>query len=240
MALKFSTINHDYRKENNISCNEYVLCDMIYFLSRHPNSKHPGWCYMSRQRMADEMGVSKVATIGMISRSEEKGLVYKDPDTKFLKTTSKWNECYGLPDLKDSVKKVNQQSVKKLNRGGKESLPIIGKESLPYIKDININNDIKQISNEKSLEEIEKEKHNDIFRSMFSSQMWIESLSMRWKKNVKEVQAHVDVFRRDCIDKGDYKKTEKDAKSHFVNWTEKVSPISSVTKRVIFKGNNNE
>jgi len=252
MALKYSTINHDYRKENDLSCNEYVLCDMIYFLSRHPNSKHVGWCYMSRQRMGDEMSVSKVATIGMISRMEEKGFLFKDPDTKFLQTHAKWNKCYGLPDLDDSVKKVNHQSVKKvnhqsvkkvnhqsvkkLNRTGKESLPIIGKESLPNNIYFNNNNDIKQISPKKSFDEREEEKHNDVFRSMYSSRRWIELLAMRWKKRSIDVQKHVDTFRLECIHKGDFKKSEKDAKSHFVSWTDKVSPIKTVTENKNFQG----
>jgi len=231
MALKYSSINHDYRKENDLSCNEYVLCDMIYFLSRHPNSKHVGWCYMSRQRMGDEMGVSKVATIGMISRMEEKGFLFKDPDTKFLQTTAKWNECYGLPDLDDSVKKVNHQSVKKLNRTGKESLPIIGKESLPNNIYFNNNNDIKQISPKKSFDEREREKHNDVFRSMYSNRMWIEGLAMSWRKRSIDVQNHVNTFRLLCIHLYDFKKTEKEAISHFVRWTNKVSPVKTVTEK---------
>ena len=66
--------------------------------------------------------------------------------------------------------------------------------------------------------------HNDILRKLWYNKMWLESLAMLWKKEVKEVQEHINKFRLECILKEDYKTSEKDAKEHFVNWT-KYNPI---------------
>jgi hypothetical protein len=47
---------------------------------------------------------------------------------------------------------------------------------------------------------------------------------MLWKKEIKEIQEHLNKFRLECISKEDLKSTEKDAKEHFVNWT-KYNPL---------------
>jgi len=66
--------------------------------------------------------------------------------------------------------------------------------------------------------------HDDIFRSLSNNRYWLESLAMLWKKEIKEIQEHLNKFRLECISKEDLKSTEKDAKEHFVNWT-KYNPI---------------
>jgi len=79
----------------------------------------------------------------------------------------------------------------------------------------------KEYKNDKEGNEIS---HNDILRKLWYNKMWLESLAMLWKKEVKEVQEHINKFRLECILKEDYKTSEKDAKEHFVNWT-KYNPI---------------
>jgi hypothetical protein len=66
--------------------------------------------------------------------------------------------------------------------------------------------------------------HNDIFRNLWLNRYWLESLAMLWKKEIKEIQEHLNKFRLECISKEDLKPTEKDAKEHFVNWV-KYNPI---------------
>jgi hypothetical protein len=66
--------------------------------------------------------------------------------------------------------------------------------------------------------------HNEIFKKLWLNRMWIESLAMLWKREIKEIHEHLNKFRLECISKADYKNTEKDAKEHFVNWT-KYNPL---------------
>lgn len=127
MSLKYTNIQHDFRKKHGLSCNEYVLADMIYFLSTNPQSKVPGWCYKSRVSLADDLGVSKQSILNLVRSLEDKSLVEKSDITSFLRTTEVWNKVY-FTDGKES-----------LPDNGKESLLEGGKESLPYNNNIDNN-----------------------------------------------------------------------------------------------------
>jgi hypothetical protein len=131
--LLYTTIQHEIRKEYNLSCNEYVLLDMIYHLSTNPDSKIKGWCYASKELLATEIGLSRQAINNMINNLEEKELVEKDFQTRFLKTTNKWNLIYF--NYKESL-----QGVKKVYNECKESLPEECKESLHNNNNFNNNN----------------------------------------------------------------------------------------------------
>jgi hypothetical protein len=78
----------------------------------------------------------------------------------------------------------------------------------------NVNDNVNDNENQNDIQS-----HNDILRKLWYNKMWLESLAMLWKKEVKEVQEHINKFRLECILKEDYKTSEKDAKEHFVNWT---------------------
>lgn len=77
--------------------------------------------------------------------------------------------------------------------------------------------------NNKNEEEVLKQ-HNDVLRKLWYNKVWLESLAMLWKKEIKEIQEHLNKFRIECISKDDFKSTEKQAKEHFVNWV-KYNPI---------------
>ena len=121
--LLYTNIQHEIRKQFNLSCNEYVLLDMIYHLSTNPDSKIKGWCYASKELLANEIGLSRQAIFNMIEKLSDLNLIEKDFQTRFLKTTEQWNLIYF--NQKDTLHKV-----KKVDREGKESLPEEGKESL--------------------------------------------------------------------------------------------------------------
>jgi hypothetical protein len=122
MPLIFTTIQHEFRKQNSLSCNEYVLADMIYQLAVNPGSKVTGWCYMSRNEIADNLGVSKQSVLNIINGLIKKGFLEKDAQTSFLRTTITWNLVYFTD---------GKLSLPERFTDGKESLPIDGKESLP-------------------------------------------------------------------------------------------------------------
>jgi hypothetical protein len=69
------------------------------------------------------------------------------------------------------------------------------------------------------------EVHNEIFRKLWNSDGWIEPLCMKWKCDKKDFLNHLNGFRIDCISKDEIKESEKDAKSHFVNWVNKGNKV---------------
>lgn len=115
--LVYTTIQHDFRKKNNLTCNEYVLCDMVYQLSVLPNSKFAGWCYMKREIMANEIGMAKRSIINLINRMIDAKFILKDPETSYLKTTEKWYNVYCMGGEETAPQ------VKKLHPRGEETAP---------------------------------------------------------------------------------------------------------------------
>ena len=132
--LIYTTIRHNFRRKQGLTCNEYILADMIYHLCNNANSKVMGWCYMSREEMGKQLGLSKQTALTLIKKLIVKGFIEKDEGTKFLRTTKNWDAVYFSEDGLPPVKKVYQ--------GGKESLPDSGKESLPYNYNLDNNNNI--------------------------------------------------------------------------------------------------
>lgn len=121
--LIYTTIQHKFRRSNNLSCNQYILCDMIYHLSNNKNSKIFGWCYMSRQNMGNELGLSKRTIIRLIEEMELAGFLEKDKATKHLRTTQKWDLVYVYDNVAPMVPKSHQGGDKELPQGGDKMLP---------------------------------------------------------------------------------------------------------------------
>lgn len=150
MALTYTNIQHEFRKKHSLSCVEYVLCDMVFYLSNNDGSTNPGWCYMTKEKIASELGLSKQAVLSMIERMIEAGLIYKNETTKFLKTSAKWQQVY-FTNGKET-----------LPQHGKETLLEAGKETLPN----NNSSDNKELDKGEqplSPEEIIEKKKRDFF-----------------------------------------------------------------------------
>lgn len=94
MGLVYTVIQHGFRKQKNLTNNDYVLCDMISFLTKKIDSKVPGWCYMSRETIADELGLSKRTVINMINDLIGKNLLEKHEITGHLRSTIEWEKVY--------------------------------------------------------------------------------------------------------------------------------------------------
>ncbi len=90
---KYTTILHNVRIELKLSVNEYCVADMIYHLSNNPESKINGWCYAGKQTIADILNISKATIHQIINRLIKIGLVVRDTETKYLKTTQVWYEA---------------------------------------------------------------------------------------------------------------------------------------------------
>ncbi len=89
---------------------------------------------------------------------------------------------------------------------------------------VNVNvNDI-YTETEKTLE-VNEESHNQIFRELWKSTIWLEGIAMKNKATKQQVLDHLNDFRLECILKDELKVDEKDAKNHFINWIKRGNPI---------------
>lgn len=136
MGLTYTTIQHGFRKAHGLSLIQYTLCDMIYFLSNRQKSASPGWCYMSKSVMSEELGVTKRTVINLIADLILSGFLEKNEETKFLRTTQKWESVYVI----DSGEKISPM-VKKLHSIGEKISPVGGEKISPNNNTIDNNKD---------------------------------------------------------------------------------------------------
>ncbi len=143
----FTIINHKARLALDLSLSEYCIADTIFCLSANPANKLGGWCYASKETLGRFLGLSKQSTHTIINSLIHLGLVEKNEETKYLKTTRYWYESVVI--LKDS--KETLPIVKKLDSHSKETLlaqPSLyeqnSKETLPNILDNNKDNNFEK------------------------------------------------------------------------------------------------
>lgn len=126
--LRHSTIYHPIRRKYKISLLEYCLADSIYHLSNDPSGKVQGWCYASKKKLADNFDISETYIFSNINNLIEKGLIERDEETKYLRTTKKWYEevilCRELYDGKQ-----NKDIVNFSNTHGKQNKAPDGKQN---------------------------------------------------------------------------------------------------------------
>ena len=99
----FTTIQHDPRLKFELSTEAYCVADAIYNLSNNPSSIAPGWCYSSRQSIADMFGISKRSVQRALEELKNKELLIVNEDTNFLRTTQKWFDEFVQYQLKKNV-----------------------------------------------------------------------------------------------------------------------------------------
>ena len=116
-SLKYTIIDHNFRKLNNLSLTEYCLCDMIYHLSKNKNNIHNGWCFMNKENQAVNLGVSRQTISTLEKKMIDSGFLEKDETTSWTRTTKKWDEVYLSKEEKPAL-----HDVKKLYTPCKETL----------------------------------------------------------------------------------------------------------------------
>lgn len=112
--LVYTNIQHKFRIENKLTCNEYILCDMIYMLSRES-----GWCHASKEYLADQVGLSRRSVINLINKLTDTGFLIKEEKTMKLRATNKWSDVYFNDKL--GVKKVRSRCEDSSQLGCEES-----------------------------------------------------------------------------------------------------------------------
>jgi len=120
--MRYTTIIHEARIALRLSMNDYCIADCIYHYSNNPKSPAPGWCFASKQHIADQIGITKSWAIKSISLLEKMGLIVKSPDGRMLKTTEKW---YSIVIIKDYTIGVESTPVlvNTVHHSGVESTP---------------------------------------------------------------------------------------------------------------------
>jgi hypothetical protein len=103
---KYTTIIHSVRIDLNLSCNEYCVADIIFSLSNNPDSKIHGWCWATKKTIGEFLGIGESGIKQIIKRLITKGMVEKDEETRYLKTTSLWYNSVVLERLK--MKNIRQ------------------------------------------------------------------------------------------------------------------------------------
>ena len=86
----YTTIIHKYRIKHNISNNDYCIANAIYNLSTNPDSKFPGWYYGKIESLGDMFQFSRATAYNSVHKLICKGLVEKDSESGFLRTTKLW------------------------------------------------------------------------------------------------------------------------------------------------------
>lgn len=88
--LLYTTIIHRYRIKHHISNNDYCIANAIYHLSNNPESKFKGWYYGKIETLAKMFHFSRATAYNSVQKLMKKGLVEKDSESGFLRTTSLW------------------------------------------------------------------------------------------------------------------------------------------------------
>lgn len=94
---------------------------------------------------------------------------------------------------------------------------------------VNVNDNVNDIYRE-TVENLEvtEESHNEIFRKLWTSNIWLEGIAMKNKASIEQVRNHLNEFRQEQLLKAELKVSEEDAKKHFVNWIKRGNPIPEI------------
>jgi len=128
MALNTHTtvIYHPVRKELNITALEYCFIDTVLKLADNRDSKFYGWCYASKQELANDFGITRAGLHKMIVRLEKMGLIEISPKGH-IRHSQKWYDSAVLNKdsivLQSDVNKVDtDKNVNLVYRNRKQSL----------------------------------------------------------------------------------------------------------------------
>jgi hypothetical protein len=88
---RYTVILHHPRKKLGMTINEYCLADTVHKLSS-TRSMVPGWCYASKEHLADSLGFSRRSLHNMINSLKGKGILEVQPGTGYLQTTVLWHD----------------------------------------------------------------------------------------------------------------------------------------------------
>jgi len=108
LEFNISTIDHRARRIIGTDCNGYSLLHLIYKWSyNHLNTS--GWCYASKDKLGETIGISRATTYRYIKEFEEAGYLRKQPGTGQLQTTEKFNKLLEQKGVETDSIKMRQE-----------------------------------------------------------------------------------------------------------------------------------
>jgi len=138
--LNYTLILHQIRKKLRLTLMEYCIADSIYHLSNNPKNKVKGWCYASKEHIANFLGTTRATIFDNINKLIKKGLIEKESETKYLRTTQKWYDNVVIMRIKADYQDT-LHTIKKLDKGLSRNFTPDYQETLHYNNNYNnINN----------------------------------------------------------------------------------------------------
>ena len=145
----FTTILHDKRKRLGLSLMEYCIADTVYNLSNNPKSPVHGWCYASKEALADILGTTRQTIFTCVNNLIEKGLVEKHEETRYLRTSESWYNNIIITTCVDEKKELTpkeemskflidenfkKEIIEKISKNKKLSLEFVQEEVDAFIE----------------------------------------------------------------------------------------------------------
>jgi len=115
----FTTIHHGQRKRLKLSLLEYAVADTIYHLANNPKNQADGFCYMTKDSIAELLDVERSTIFRIIKTLIDKNLVVKDKKTKHLKTTHIWRDTNNNEIID---KKISSETIVEKNHASSSNL----------------------------------------------------------------------------------------------------------------------
>lgn len=211
----FTHIDHEVRKRLNISFNEYAYLDYIYKTQRHEEYGVNGWCITGNEKIAQFLGLSKGAIVGIGQRMEKKGLLVKSSGGR-KKATKRWSS--------DAYEQKGQKMT-----GGGQKVTIRGSENgleggQKVTHNISIENK-ENISIEKpknSIDELNQKRKEDYLSQLQEDTFWLEQVERVHKVKIGKIPFFAQEFCKEQIALDDFLyPVYKEFKKHLYWWIPK-------------------
>lgn len=119
--LTYTLIIHQIRKKLKLSLMEYCVSDCIYHLSNNPKSEIKGWCFATKETIANILGTTSRNLFDIIPKLIKKGFIEKSEETRgYLRTTQKWYENVVIIRMKAEYEETSH-TMKKLHNDYEET-----------------------------------------------------------------------------------------------------------------------
>lgn len=111
--LNYTTVNHIARKEMKLSLMEYCLVDLIYHLASRPGSRHPGWSYATRRKIAAILDVTERHVHNLMKTLIDRKILEQEKEhPKWLRATDLWyQKSIAQIDGDEDVENMNKVPV---------------------------------------------------------------------------------------------------------------------------------
>jgi len=199
--ITYTLILHQIRKKLKLTLMEYCVADCVYHLSNNPKNQMGGWCYASKETISKMLGTTSKTIFDVMKKLIEKQIIEKEPDTKHLKTTSKWFESVVLIRAKAEYKETLHSITKGYSEVSRKVIVPITKGDTIIIDNNKDNNSDSETSPPiPSLKVKENSTHNEItelfdyFKVNFLEEISNNAPIFNWGKCEKLVKPFLKSF----------------------------------------------